>query len=320
MRANHARLASRSRPAGLELRRGNDGRWRRRHRADRLFADDAARAPMQSPRSTRKACSRWQIYSRGHARPSRLSLLGSRSEALEAAPVRTAGLPAHAWSFWSGRSTWTSRRSGDEQDSTRSRFAFEKVASRFSVRLRIGLSARSRRSGDASPLPRHMKDPFELVAVADPSATVRDSLQRLYNSTPPTPITKSCSTTANLDAVVICSPAQTACSGDTRALERASTLRREADVRHARAPTESPRRDNGTGRCAGRLHEALRPRVGADARGDAGVRRVSPVTSVSSYTTQSSDPYFAPGEIARGSDIPRGRARAGREQMRAQVR
>jgi len=76
------------------------------------------------------------------------------------------------------------------------------------MRLRIGSSA-----AVSSLRPcilhflAHMSDRFELVAVADPSATVRDSLQRLYNLDATYADHEQLLDGAELDAVVISSPA-----------------------------------------------------------------------------------------------------------------
>ena len=65
----------------------------------------------------------------------------------------------------------------------------------------------------------HQSELFELVAVADPSATVRDALQQLYNLEATYADHRELLEGTKLDAVVICSPSQTHAQATLDALE-----------------------------------------------------------------------------------------------------
>jgi len=94
----------------------------------------------------------------------------------------------------------------------------------------------------------HMSDRFELVAVADPSATVRESLQRLYNLEATYTDHAQLLDDAKLDALVICSPAQTHAEATLAALDRGLHVFVEKPMCITlRTPTESPRRNDARG-------------------------------------------------------------------------
>ncbi|TML60880.1 MAG: Gfo/Idh/MocA family oxidoreductase [Actinobacteria bacterium] len=167
----------------------------------------------------------------------------------------------------------------------------------------------------------HMSDRFELVAVADPSATVRESLQRLYNLEATYTDHAQLLDDAKLDALVICSPAQTHAEATLAALDRGLHVFVEKPMcitlADAHRVAEAQRR---TGNVV---------QVGYMKRFDRGWERMLDGMPESAESLRyirvvvhdpEFGPYFAPGEIARGSDIPADVLEAGREQMRAQVR
>ena len=167
----------------------------------------------------------------------------------------------------------------------------------------------------------HMKDRFELVAVADPSAIVRDSLQRLYNLDATYTDHEQLLDDAKLDAVVICSPAQTHAAATLAALERGLHVFVEKPMCITLADADRvAEAQQRTGKVV---------QVGYMKRFDRAWERMLeglPETAESLRYIRvvvhdpEFGPYFAPGEIARGSDIPADVFDAGREQMRAQVR
>src|SRR2546425_8278755 len=65
----------------------------------------------------------------------------------------------------------------------------------------------------------HQSALFELVAVADPSATVREALQQRYNLEATYEDHRGMVEAARLDAVVICSPSQTHAEATLDALD-----------------------------------------------------------------------------------------------------
>jgi predicted dehydrogenase len=167
----------------------------------------------------------------------------------------------------------------------------------------------------------HMSDRFELVALADPSATVREALQRLYGLEATYPGHEQLLDSAALDAVVICSPAQTHAEATLAALERGLHVFVEKPMcitlEDADRVVEAQRK---TGRVVQvgymkRFDRAWERMLEGMPESAESLRYIRVVVHDPEF-----GPYFGPGEIARGSDIPADVLEAGREQMRAQVR
>ncbi|HVD42223.1 MAG TPA: Gfo/Idh/MocA family oxidoreductase [Gaiellaceae bacterium] len=167
----------------------------------------------------------------------------------------------------------------------------------------------------------HMNDRFELVAVADPSATVRDSLQRLYSLEATYADHEQLLDGAKLDAVVISSPAQTHAEATLAALGRGLHVFVEKPMCITLADADrvvEAQRKMGKVVQVGymkRFDRAWERMLGGMPESADSLRYISVVVHDPEFA-----PYFGPGEIARGSDIPADVLEAGREQMRAQVR
>jgi len=167
----------------------------------------------------------------------------------------------------------------------------------------------------------YMRDRFELVAVADPSATVRAALQDLYNLEATYADYGELLEGSHLDAVVICSPAQTHADAAIAALERGVHVFVEkpmcitlADADRIIAAQETAGKVVQVGymKRFDRAWERMLENMPASAES---LRYISVVVHDPEF-----DPFFEPGEIVRGSDIPADVLEAGREQLRAQVR
>jgi predicted dehydrogenase len=167
----------------------------------------------------------------------------------------------------------------------------------------------------------HRSSLFELVAVADPSATVRDALQRRYNLEATCEDHLRLLEGTKLDAVVICSPAQTHTQVTLDALEHGLHVFVEKPMCITLADAdriiEAQRR---TGRVVQvgymkRFDRAWeRMLVGLPDSAES-LRYIRVVVHDPEF-----GPYFGPDDIVRGSDIPAEVLESGREQMRAQVR
>jgi predicted dehydrogenase len=167
----------------------------------------------------------------------------------------------------------------------------------------------------------HMNDRFELAAVADPSPTVLKALQRLYKIEATYATAGDLLDAGKLDAVVICSPAQTHAEVTLDALARGLHVFVEKPMCITLADAD-------------RIAEAQRKtgkvvQVGYMKRFDRAWERMLEGMPESAESLRyirvvvhdpEFGPYFRPGEITRGSDIPADVLEAGREQMRAQVR
>jgi predicted dehydrogenase len=167
----------------------------------------------------------------------------------------------------------------------------------------------------------HLSSLFELVAVADPSATVRDALQQRYNLESTFEDHGALLEGTKLDAVVICSPSQTHAPATLDALEHDLHVFVEKPMCITLADAD-------------RIIEAKRRtgkvvQVGYMKRFDRAWERMLEGLPDSAESLRyirvvvhdpEFGPYFGPGEIVRGSDIPGEILEAGREQMRAQVR
>ena len=166
----------------------------------------------------------------------------------------------------------------------------------------------------------HMGERFELVALADPSAIVRDELQRLYGLESTYTDHGQLLEGAELDAVVICSPSQTHAQVALDALDRGLHVFVEKPMCITLADAD-------------RIIEAQRTsgkvvQVGYMKRFDRAWERMlegmpGSAESLRYIRVVVHDPefipFFGPGEIARGSDIPADVIESGREAMRAQV-
>jgi predicted dehydrogenase len=167
----------------------------------------------------------------------------------------------------------------------------------------------------------HLGSLFELVAVADPSATVRDALQRRYNLEATFEDHRALLEAAKLDAVVICSPSPTHAPATLDALEHGLHVFVEKPMCITLADAD-------------RIFEAQRRagkvvQVGYMKRFDRAWERMleglpDSAESLRYISVVVHDPefgpYFGPDDIVRGTDIPAEILEAGREQMRAQVR
>jgi predicted dehydrogenase len=167
----------------------------------------------------------------------------------------------------------------------------------------------------------HLSSLFELVAVADPSATVCNALQSRYNFEATFEDHRALFEGAKLDAVLICSPSQTHAPATLDALERGLHVFVEKPMCITIAD-------------AGRIIEAQRRtgkvvQVGYMKRFDRAWERMLEGLPESAESLRyvrvvvhdpEFGPYFGPDDIVRGSDIPAEVLEAGREQMRAQVR
>src|SRR5512132_739653 len=167
----------------------------------------------------------------------------------------------------------------------------------------------------------HLSSLFELVAVAEPSAIVRDALQRRYNLEATYEDHRGLLDGAKLDAVVICSPSQTHTRVTLDALEHGLHVFVEKPMCITLADTDriiEARHSTGKVVQVGymkRFDRAWeRMREGLPESADS-LRYISVVVHDPEFV-----PYFGPGDIVRGSDIPAEILESGREQMRSQVR
>jgi predicted dehydrogenase len=167
----------------------------------------------------------------------------------------------------------------------------------------------------------HLTSLFELVAVADPSATVRNALQRRYNLEATFEDHRALLDGTKLDAVVICSPSQTHAPATLDALEHGLHVFVEKPMcitlADADSIIEAQRRTGkvvqvGYMKRFDRAWERMREGLPESAES---LRYVSVVVHDPEFV-----PFFGPGDIVRGSDIPAEVLEAGREQMHAQVR
>jgi predicted dehydrogenase len=167
----------------------------------------------------------------------------------------------------------------------------------------------------------HLSSLFELVAVADPSATVRDALQRRYNLEATYEDHHGLLEGTKLDAVVICSPSQTHTQVTLDALEHGlhvfvekpmcitlADADRIIEAQHSTGKVVQVGYMKRFDRAWERMREGLPDSVDS-------LRYISVVVHDPEFV-----PYFGPGDIVRGSDIPAEIMESGREQMRAQVR
>jgi predicted dehydrogenase len=167
----------------------------------------------------------------------------------------------------------------------------------------------------------HMRDRFDLVAVADPSAIVRDSLQDLYSLESTHADHNGLFEGTALDAVVICCPAQAHAEVALDALDRGLHVFVEKPM--CITPADADRiveAQQSTGSVVQvgymkRFDRAWERMLDGMPDSAESLRYVSVVVHDPEF-----DPFFEPGEIARGSDLPAAVLEAGREQLKAQVK
>jgi predicted dehydrogenase len=167
---------------------------------------------------------------------------------------------------------------------------------------------------------KHQTERFDLVALAEPSATVRDSLKQLYNLEAVYPDFRALLDGMKLDAVVICSPAQTHADVTLAALELGLHVFVEKPmcITLADADRIVAARDR-TGKVV---------QVGYMKRHDPAWQHMLEHLPDSAESLRylrvvvhdpEFEPFFGPGEIFRGDDVPSDVIEAGRAQMAEQV-
>jgi predicted dehydrogenase len=167
---------------------------------------------------------------------------------------------------------------------------------------------------------KHQAERFDLVALAEPSATVRESLKQLYDLEAVYPDYRELLDATKLDAVVICSPAQTHAEVTLAALELGLHVFVEKPmcITLADADRIMEARDR-TGKVV---------QVGYMKRHDPAWQHMLENLPDSAESLRylrvvvhdpEFDPFFGPGEIFRGDDVPSDVIEAGRAQMAEQV-
>jgi predicted dehydrogenase len=162
---------------------------------------------------------------------------------------------------------------------------------------------------------------FELAAVVDPSATVREAVQRRYDLQATYPGHEQLLDETKLDAVVICSPAQTHAEVTLAALERGLHVFVEKPMCITLADADrivEARERAGKVVQVGYMKrfdpawERMLERL-PDSADD--LRYITVVVNDPEFA-----PYFGPDDIVRGTDIPAAVLESGRKQLHAQVR
>jgi Oxidoreductase family, NAD-binding Rossmann fold len=167
---------------------------------------------------------------------------------------------------------------------------------------------------------KHQTERFDLVALAEPSATVRESLKQLYNLEAAYADYRELLEGTKLDGIVICSPSQTHAEVTLAALDRGLHVFVEKPmcITLADADRIVEARDR-TGKVV---------QVGYMKRHDPAWQHMLENLADSAESLRylrvvvhdpEFGPFFGPGEIVRGDDIPPDVIEAGREQMQAQV-
>jgi predicted dehydrogenase len=168
---------------------------------------------------------------------------------------------------------------------------------------------------------KHQTERFDLVALAEPSATVRQSLKQLYNLEATYADYRELLDGTRLDAIVICSPAQTHAEVTLAALDRGLHVFVEKPmcITLADADRIVDARDR-TGNVVQvgymKRHDPAWQRMLENLPDSAGSLRYLRVV----VHDPEFDPFFGPTEIFRGDDIPPEVIEAGREQMEKQVK
>jgi predicted dehydrogenase len=167
----------------------------------------------------------------------------------------------------------------------------------------------------------HLRDRFGLVAVVDPSATVREALCERYNLEAAYADYRELLDRTQLDAVLISSPAQTHAEITLAALERGLHVFVEKPMcitlADADRIVEARRRSDrvvqvGYMKRFDRAWERMRESL-PESAGD--LRYIRVVVHDPEF-----GPYFQPDDIVRGSDIPAEVVEEGSAQLRAQVK
>ena len=167
---------------------------------------------------------------------------------------------------------------------------------------------------------KHQTERFDLVALADPSKTVREALQQLYNLEATYADYRELLDGTKLDAVVICSPSQTHAEVTLAALELGLHVLVEKPmcITLADADRIVEARDR-----AGKVVQ-----VGYMKRHDPAWQHMLENLPNSAESLRylrvvvhdpEFEPFFGPGEIFRATDIPVEVLEESREQMTAQV-
>jgi predicted dehydrogenase len=167
----------------------------------------------------------------------------------------------------------------------------------------------------------HLRDPFELVALAEPSSVVRESLRRRYGLEAAYADYRELLDGTKLDAVVISSPAQTHAEVTLAALERGLHVFVEKPMCITLGDAD---RIIEAREAAGRVVQ-----VGYMKRFDRAWERMlegmpESAESLRYISVVVHDPEFVPffgrDDIVRSADVPQAVLESGREQLRAQVR
>jgi predicted dehydrogenase len=167
---------------------------------------------------------------------------------------------------------------------------------------------------------KHQTERFDLVAVAEPSKTVRDALQRLYNVEATYADYRHLLDGTKLDAIVVCSPAQTHAEVTLAALDLGVHVFVEKPMCITLADAD---RIVGARDRTGNVVQ-----VGYMKRHDPAWQHMLENLPDSAESLRylrvvvhdpEFEPFFGPGEIFRANDVPADVIERGREQMRAQV-
>ena len=167
---------------------------------------------------------------------------------------------------------------------------------------------------------KHQTDRFDLVALAEPSETVREALQRLYDLEATYADYCELLDGTKLDAIVICSPAQTHAEVTLAALELGVHVFVEKPMCITLGDAD--------GIVAARDRAGKVVQVGYMKRHDPAWQHMLENLPDSSESLRylrvvvhdpEFEPFFGPGEIFRADDVPAEVIEAGREQMQAQV-
>jgi predicted dehydrogenase len=168
---------------------------------------------------------------------------------------------------------------------------------------------------------KHQTERFDLVALAEPSKTVRDALQRLYNLEAAYADYRELLDGTKVDALVISSPAQTHAEVTLAALDVGVHVFVEKPmcITLADADRIVEARDR-TGKVVQvgymkRHDPAWQHMLEHLPESSESLRYVHVVVNDPEFA-----PFFGPGEIVRGEDVPVEVIEAGRDEMRAQVR
>jgi predicted dehydrogenase len=167
---------------------------------------------------------------------------------------------------------------------------------------------------------KHQTDRFDLVTLAEPSNTVREALQRLYDLEATYADYRELLDGMKLDAIVICSPAQTHAEVTLAALELGVHVFVEKPMCITLGDADRI--------VAARDRSGKVVQVGYMKRHDPAWQHMLENLPDSAESLRylrvvvhdpEFEPFFGPGEIFRADDVPAEVIEAGREQMQAQV-